>query len=171
MKGFHNDTKEEKDLQPDELNWTERKERAAEHPPTGVPKQGSLLNALADEALSKGRPVLVIPLDAGDGEADVTAGEDDEPPHEMRLPKNTTVIFSAKGGFPAMPYTGQRVKVMETHGDLGAEVSRRISSSGIPDRVRGIRIVAPSVEGSHNNPFGARDSAGGDGAADDRSSS
>lgn len=101
--------KEEKDLQPDEVNWTGRKEQSAEHPPTGAPKKDSLLKVLADEALSKGRPVLVIPLDVADHEAEAEAGEDDESTHDLKLPKNTTVIFSAKEGFPARAGGGKGV--------------------------------------------------------------
>lgn len=134
MTDSHNDTKEEKDLKPHEGNWTERKKQVTEHPPTGAPKKGSLLKDLADEALSKGRPVLVIPLDGAGHEAE--AGEEAEPPHDLRLPKNTTVIFAGNEGFPAMPAAGHRVKVMERHGSLGAEVSERLSAPGVPERAR-----------------------------------
>lgn len=95
--------REEKKLEPGEVSWNERKEHVAEHPPTGAPKKGSLLKDLADEALSKGRPVLVIPLDVADPQTAQPDAEDDEQPPEMRLPKNTTVIFAGNEGFPVIP--------------------------------------------------------------------
>lgn len=135
--------KEEKDLQPDAVNWTGRKEQSAEHPPAGAPKKRSLLNALTDEALSKGRPVLVIPLDAADPQADQPAGENDEPTHELRLPKNTTVIFAGEQGFPATPAMSG---VRHVQGDLGEDVARRPSP---PD-------TRPRRRSTDRNPFPSR---------------
>lgn len=103
-------------MEADPQNNTDRMQHLSEEPATGALK-ASLLRVLAEEALAKGNPVLVIPLEsatepAGDSDEGSTC---EEPHHEMRLPKNTTVIFTSESGFPVIAAPAG-AKVAQTSG-------------------------------------------------------
>lgn len=133
---------EEDRLDPLHGSWQERREQASEHPPTGAPKE-SLLRTLAEEALAKGNPVLVIPLDTSTAEDSTEASE--EPEHDLRLPKNTTVIFSGKDSLPAISYGDPRAKakVIEKSSDLGEEARKGNCFSVSTSSATPVRIVDP----------------------------
>lgn len=142
-------------LEPNEKSWTDRLHAAAEHPQTGAPKKGSLLRTLAEEALAKGKPVLVIPLDAADPESE-PSGSEDEPAHDLRLPKNTTVIFSGKDSLPALCRDDPRgdIKVIEKSGDLGEEARESNCFSGSASPAIPVRVVDPEdPDSSEWNPL------------------
>ena len=112
----------------------ERREQVSQHPPTGAPKE-SLLRTLAEEALAKGNPVLVIPLDTSTAEESTEASE--EPEHGLRLPKNTTVIFSGKEGFPA------------TAAQFNGHPGKALDRAGAEDRDSIILTDPQQTEGRH----------------------
>lgn len=114
-------------------SWQERREQVSEHPPTGAAKE-SLLRALAEEALAKGNPVLVIPLDsAAEEESEVSEHTD----HALRLPRNTTVIFSGKESFPA------------TAAQLSGHPSKALDRAGTEDWDSIILTDPQQTEGQH----------------------
>lgn len=133
---------EEQKLEPERQNFSDSMRHLSEKAATGAPKV-SLLRALAEEALAKGNPVLVIPLDGASASEDETP---QEPSHDLRLPRNTTVIFTGEEGFPVTAATGS-AKVRTVSGDLGAEAAKRAAKQAadheIPDRAQGIRVVDP----------------------------
>lgn len=103
-RNFNASELQEENLEPNEARRIEQIEQdAAEHSPTGTAKTGtakrSLLARLADEALAEGRPVFLIPPEPADPRTH--SADDQQPPHDLRLPKNTTVIFTGEEGFPA----------------------------------------------------------------------
>lgn len=139
----------EDSLAPHEGDWQARNEQAAEHPPIAAPEQDSLLRTLAEEALAKGNPVLVIPLDAAaHSTGELHAGSaTEEPDHDLRLPKNTTVIFSGSECLPAAsngePSANGKVKVIEKSGDLGEEASESSCSSNPASTATPMHLVDP----------------------------
>lgn len=138
---------EEDSLAPHDKDWQAREDEPAGHPPTGALKQDSLLRTLAEEALAKGNPVLVIPLDATAHSAGGFHGgpANEETDHDLRLPKNTTVIFSGTDSLPALA-TGApngKFKVLEKSGDLGKEASESSCSSNPASTATPVRVVDP----------------------------
>lgn len=129
--------------------WRDQNEQAADHPPTGAPKKASLLRALAEEALEKGNPVLVIPLDAAAPEDELPdSGEEQD--HDLKLPKNTTVIFSNRESLPALSTSGPagKIKVLEKRGDLGEQARKSACSSGPASPDTPVRVVDPKAPDS-----------------------